>query len=102
MLYDQYDGGGLLAIAFRGKRIVSAGRDGGAKSWLLRGFVEGRPLELVPHRDRQRPLWASLVLQSDETTPAGLDGTLSKWALDGAAHGVGASEDVGRRPGGRR
>ena len=30
MLYDQYDGGGLLAIAFRGKRIVSAGRDGGA------------------------------------------------------------------------
>ena len=87
MLYDQYDGGGLLAIAFRGKRIVSAGRDGGAKSWLLTRPVEGRPLELVPQTEIvSDSLWASLVLQSDETTlwAGHLDGTLSKWALDGA------------------
>ena len=87
MLYDQYDGGGLLAIAFRGKRIVSAGRDGGAKSWLLTRPVEGRSLELVPQTEIvSDSLWASLVLQSDESTlwAGALDGKLSRWALDGA------------------
>ena len=85
MLYDQYDGGGLLAIAFRGKRALG-GRDGGAKSWLLTRPVEGRPSAGAADRDRIDSLWASLVLQSDETTlwAGHLDGSLSKWALDGA------------------
>lgn len=33
LLHGAYDGGGLLAVAFDGTRVVSAGRDGGARLW---------------------------------------------------------------------
>lgn len=33
LLHGAYDGGGLLALAFGGGRVVSAGRDGGARLW---------------------------------------------------------------------
>jgi WD40 repeat protein len=43
MLHGGYDGGGLTAMAFRGRVVVSAGRDGGARLWRLKDGNERTP-----------------------------------------------------------
>ena len=46
LLHGDYDGGGLTAIAFQGRLVVSAGREGGATLWKLGSPSDGRPEEL--------------------------------------------------------
>ena len=37
LLHGDYDGGGLTALAMRGDRVASAGRDGNCQSWRFEG-----------------------------------------------------------------
>ena len=48
LLFGQFDGGGLTAVAIAGDRVVSAGRDGGASAWRISQPNAEKPEELVP------------------------------------------------------
>lgn len=78
LLHGGYDGGGVLAIAMRGERIASAGRDGGVRLWRIVGE------ELVRTKYLNTSAIASaLLLPGSEDGPlwAGfLDGSLRRWS----------------------
>lgn len=82
LLHGEYDGGGLLAIAFSGGRVASAGREGGAQLWRFGAGLEDRD-ELLP--DGVIPvgsLCSSLCFaDGDVLWAASLDGAVSSWAL---------------------
>eukprot|EP00747_Dinoflagellata_sp_TGD_P009492 gnl/TRDRNA2_/TRDRNA2_119007_c0_seq1.p1 gnl/TRDRNA2_/TRDRNA2_119007_c0~~gnl/TRDRNA2_/TRDRNA2_119007_c0_seq1.p1 ORF type:complete len:508 (-),score=76.05 gnl/TRDRNA2_/TRDRNA2_119007_c0_seq1:64-1587(-) len=77
MLYGPYDGNGVLAIAMRGERIASAGRDGGVRLWRL----VDEELELS-HNLTTNALASALILP-EENGPlwAGfMDGSIRRWS----------------------
>jgi len=97
MLHGEYDGGGLLAIAFRGARIISAGREGGARVWRL--CLERD--ELVPEGELSTgSLASSLYLQKDADVVwlASLDGSVSSWVLPPVSAGVNADSAGSEQP----
>lgn len=89
LLYGDYDGGGLTAIAFRSSLIASAGRDGGCKLWRYASPKDGDPetiLEVATIGGENAAVVSSLALTGastdDEICWAGcLDGAVRRWEL---------------------
>lgn len=77
LLYADHDGGGLTAVAMRGSRLASAGRDGGVKLWRLDGD------ELVPlGAVAEGVLVSAIELAAEEEGPlwvAGLDSVVRRY-----------------------
>ena len=86
LLYGEYDGGGLTAVAISGDVVVSAGRDAGARLWKIERdelihvadlATDGAVVSQIAIGDGGRAIWL-----------AGLDAKLRKFerAADGSAH----------------
>lgn len=96
MLYGDFDGGGLTAIALRDGLVVSAGRDGGAKLWRVlqpaddydsdSGGDGGHQIEPAGELEADGVVSSVLICGGDVWT-ASLDGTLRRWevALSGGS-----------------
>mmetsp|Transcript_2726 Transcript_2726/g.7527 ORF Transcript_2726/g.7527 Transcript_2726/m.7527 type:complete len:457 (+) Transcript_2726:58-1428(+) len=82
MLYGEYDGGGLTAIAIHGDFIVSAGRDGGARLWHIGPEKLDDRGEL---RDSGDATVSSIVISSSDAEGEGEEPAFGCWtgSLDG-------------------
>eukprot|EP00966_Prymnesium_polylepis_P138964 3211024-Prymnesium_polylepis.1 len=84
LIHGEYDGGGLIAIAFNGATVVLAGRDGGARLWRLATSAAERPATLdecgcIPGD----ALVSAIHLESDGGAAwvVALDGSVVRWQL---------------------
>ncbi|KAJ1461769.1 WD40-repeat-containing domain protein [Pelagophyceae sp. CCMP2097] len=76
-----YDGGGVTAISLRGGTLATGGREGSVKVWR----VDADALTLL-QTFRVGSLISSLAISTDATQlfATGLDGSISKFAAEGA------------------
>ncbi|KAL3927066.1 MAG: hypothetical protein SGPRY_002996 [Prymnesium sp.] len=90
LLHGDYDGGGPLAVAIHGNHIVSAGREGGARVWRLRESESDGRQDLVSRGSIPiGALVSSIEIEKESGAMwiGSLDGTLTRWALDGSPDG---------------
>eukprot|EP00310_Coccolithus_braarudii_P017137 CAMPEP_0183336136 /NCGR_PEP_ID=MMETSP0164_2-20130417/4205_1 /TAXON_ID=221442 /ORGANISM="Coccolithus pelagicus ssp braarudi, Strain PLY182g" /LENGTH=389 /DNA_ID=CAMNT_0025505605 /DNA_START=105 /DNA_END=1274 /DNA_ORIENTATION=+ len=100
LLFGEFDGGGPTAIAFRFGRVVSAGRDGGAREWRLTDAMADKPVQLQHVADLPcESIVSSIAICEPDNAvwTAGLDGRLCKWTavVQGADAHCALTIDVG-------
>lgn len=95
MLHGDFDGGGLTAIAIRGERLVTAGRDGNCMLWRV-GAASTEVEELTPVAELSTgaSIVSTVVLTEDELWCASLDGHVRRFEEDPAGGFHGCSLDL--------
>ena len=90
MLHGDYDGGGLTALAMRGDRVVSAGRDGNCQLWR----VEEEELASVSELSTGAAIVSAIELSGGAIWCASLDGHLRKFDDDADVGSCACSLDL--------